>query len=130
MAKDFVHLLAILAILMTACTFSSGQFYDTGISDEEYISIASTTEEARNFLTYFPRSEIYVDRSGALAVDFRVTWQPISSTSQEWHGIRLRVFINPRKNQPTDIFLQCDRQFVKMKIIRYLDHYQNTHRCP
>lgn len=130
MAKDFVHLLAILAILMTACTFSSGQFYDTGISDEEYISIASTTEEARKFLTYFPRSDIYVDRSGALAVDFRVTWQPISSTSQEWHGIRLRVFINPRTNQPTDIFLQCDRQFVKMKIIRYLDHYQNTHRCP
>jgi len=130
MAKDFVHLLAILAILMTACTFSSGQFYDTGISDEEYISIASTTEEARKFLTYFPRSDIYVDRSGALAVDFRVTWQPISSTSQEWHGIRLRVFINPRTNQPADIFLQCDRQFVKMKIIRYLDHYQNTHRCP
>ena len=130
MAKDFVHLLAILAILMTACTFSSGQFYDTGISDEEYISIASTTEEARKFLTYFPRSELYVDRSGALAVDFRVTWQPISSTSQEWHGIRLRVFINPRTNQPADIFLQCDRQFVKMKIIRYLDHYQNTHRCP
>lgn len=130
MGKDFFHLLAILVILTSACTFSSGQFYDTGISDKEYISIASSTEEARTFLTYFPKSEIYVDRSGALAVDFRVTRQPISSTYQEWHGIRLRVFINPRTIQPADIFLQCDRQFVKTKIIRYLDYYQNIHRCP
>jgi len=82
--RQYTAGLALLVLIIAACASTSGQFYDTGISDEEYIAIAGQTEEARAFLTRYPQAEIYVDRSGALAVDYRVTRQPVVNTAHEW----------------------------------------------
>ena len=106
------------------------QFYDTGVSDADYISIARGTQEAVALLAKYPQAETLVDRSGRLAVDFRVDRRPVSSTAQTWEGIRLRVFIDPSTNRPTEAFLQCDSEFVKRKVVQYLEQYAETQRCP
>ena len=47
-------------------------FYDNGVTDEEYTAITNQTLEAQKFLQKYPNAFIQVDRSGRLAVDYRV----------------------------------------------------------
>jgi flagellar basal body-associated protein FliL len=94
-------------------------FYDTGISDEEYIEIASQTLEAQKFLEKYPNATIYVDRSGALAVDYRVT-NHIKS-----RYLRLRIFIDWRTNQPSDKFIDCSGTYIRKNLLEYIE----TEKC-
>lgn len=94
-------------------------FYDTGISDEKYIEIASQTLEAQKFLEKYPNSTIYVDRSGALAVDYRVT------NNIKNRYLRLRIFINWKTNQPSDKFIDCSGTYIRKNLVEYLE----TEKC-
>jgi len=94
-------------------------FYDTGISNEEYIEITSQTLEAQKFLEKYPNATIYVDRSGALAVDYRV------DNEMKNAYLRLRVFINWRTNQPSDKFIDCSGTYIRKNLLEYLE----TEKC-
>jgi hypothetical protein len=90
-------------------------FYDTGISDEEYIEITSQTLEAQKFLEKYPNATIFVDRSGALAVDYRV------DNNMENRYLRLRIFIDWRTNQPSDKFIDCSGTYIQKNLLEYLE---------
>jgi len=90
-------------------------FYDTGISDEEYIEITSRTLEAQKFLEKYPNATIYVDRSGALAVDYGVT------NNIKNRRLRLRIFIDWRTNQPSDKFIDCSGTYIRKNLLEYLE---------
>jgi hypothetical protein len=90
-------------------------FYDTGISDKEYVEIASQTLEAQKFLEKYPDATIYVDRSGALAVDYRVP------NNVKNMYLRLRIFIDWRTNQPSDKFIDCSGTYIRKNLLEYLE---------
>ena len=79
-------------------------FYNTGVSDEEYISITNQNPLAQLFIKRYPKASAYVDRSGRLAVDYRIDREIDLNTS---HYLRLRVFIDPQTNDTSETFLQC-----------------------
>jgi hypothetical protein len=133
MSKKWFLLLSVISttlLMVTSCAWGPQQFYDTGVSDEEYVSIARVFPDAKAFLEKYPQAETYVDRSGRLAVDFRVTKRPVTSTTQSWEGIRLRVFIDPRTKQPTEAFIQCNDRIIKNNVRQYLEQYSTTQTCP
>lgn len=119
-----------MLLITTSCGWESQQFYDNGVPDEEYVSIARMHHDAKAFLEKYPQAETYVDRSGKLAVDFRVNKRVVTSTTQHWEGIRLRVFIDPKKNQPTETFIQCNERIIKSNLRQYLAQYFTTQTCP
>ena len=119
-----------MLLMVTSCAWGPQQFYDNGLSDEEYVSIARGHDDAQAFFEAYPEAETYVDRSGALAVDFRVTRSPVTSTTQRWEGIRLRVFIDPRSKQPTKTLIQCDDRMIEKNVRQYLAQYLTTKTCP
>jgi len=94
-------------------------FYDTGISDEEYIEITRQTLEAQTFLEKYPNATIFVDRSGALAVDYRV------DNTVKNRYLRLRIFIDWRTNQPSDKFIDCSGTYIQENLLEYLE----TEKC-
>ena len=57
--------LALYGVYLLYDLYRPRTFYDTGISDEEYIEITSQTLEAQKFLEKYPNATIYVERSGA-----------------------------------------------------------------
>jgi hypothetical protein len=114
--------LGAFSIVLVLCGFHLLQdlnrprtFYDTGISDEEYTEIASQTLEAQKFLEKYPNATIYVDRSGALAVDYRVT----NNINNKY--LRLRIFIDWKTNQPSDKFIDCSGTYIRKNILEYLE---------
>jgi hypothetical protein len=119
-----------MTLIVTSCASMPQSYFDNGVSDEEYISVARNTEEARAFLAKYTQAEVIVDRSSKLAVDFRMSKHPVTSATQIWEGIRLRVFIDPKTKRPAETFLQCDNKFVKERIIQYLEQYAKTQSCP
>ena len=121
-----VSLAAVSQVVLVLCGFyilhdlsRPRTFYDTGISDEEYIAIARQTLEAQKFLEKYPNATIYVDRSGALAVDYRVT-----NNIKNRH-LRLRIFINWKTNQPSDKFIDCSGTYIRKNLVEYLE----TEKC-
>lgn len=133
MSKKWFLVLSVISIMLlmvTSCAWESQQFYDNGVSDEEYVSIARVHHYAQAFLEKNPQAETYVDRSGRLAVDFRVTTRRVTSTTQHWEGIRLRVFIDPKTNQPTETSIQCNDRIIKNNVRQYLEQYFTTQTCP
>jgi hypothetical protein len=125
----FISVVWIGMLMAASCVVGPQQFYDNGVPDEEYVSIASKHPEARLFLEEYPQAEILVDRSGRLAVDFRVTHHPATSTAEHWEGIRLRVFIDPKTNQPLETLVQCNDKFIEKDVERYLEQYFETQSC-
>jgi hypothetical protein len=118
--------LAAVSVVLVLCRFyllldlsRPRTFYDTGISDEEYTEIASKTLEAQKFLEKYPNATIYVDRSGALAVDYRVT------NNITIRYLRLRIFIDWRTNQPSDKFIDCSGTYIRKNPVEYLE----TEKC-
>jgi hypothetical protein len=114
--------LGAFSIVLVLCGFHLIQdlnrprtFYDTGISDEEYTEIASQTLEAQKFLEKYPNATIYVDRSGALAVDYRMT----NNINNKY--LRLRIFIDWKTNQPSDKFIDCSGTYIRKNILEYLE---------
>ncbi len=91
------------------------------LSDPEYIASAKNTSEAKKFLGKYPQARIDIDRSGKLVVDFRAE----SQSDPDANYIRLRVFIDPRSNQPTNKFIDCSGQLIEANLIEYLQ----TERC-
>jgi hypothetical protein len=133
MIKKLGKVLAIVWItllVIVSCAWMPQQFDDSGVSDEEYISIAKMHPVAQAFMERLPQSETYVDRSGALAVDFKVTKHLAADSTQNWEGIRLRVFINPNTNEPTEAFIQCNDKIVKNNLEQYLKQYLTDSSCP
>ncbi len=90
-------------------------FYDNGVSDEEYIAITNQTVEAQKFLEKYPDSVTQVDRSGGLAVDYRVN----GHLDSEY--LRLRLFIDWRSNKPEDMFVDNSGTYIKENILEYLE---------
>lgn len=84
--------------------------YDTGISDQVYITIAKETPEAHQFLKMYPQAEPTVDRSGSLAVDF---WA-------DGNKQRVRIFINPRNHRPGKIFLDSNGKVTWINTLNQL----------
>ncbi len=117
-------------LMVTSCAWESQQFYNNGVSDAEYVFIARVNQDAQAFLEEHPQAETYVDRSGRLAVDFRVSKRPVTSTTQLWEGIRLRVFIDPKTNQPTETFIDCNSRIIRNNVRQYLEQYFATQTCP
>jgi hypothetical protein len=127
--------IAVFAILIVvSCSPRPPQYQDVVVTDEEYISIAVGTEEARVFMDRFPQSAIQVDRSSRLAVDFRFDRVYPATTTQSWEGIRLRVFIDPESQRVDDSFIQCSDQdadhFVDGNLIEYMDQFAKSQNCP
>ena len=90
-------------------------FYDTGISDEEYTEITSQTLEAQKFLEKYPNATIQVDRSGRLAVDYRV------ERYLDTEYLRLRVFIDWRNNKPEEMFVDNSGTYIRKNIVEYIE---------
>ncbi len=89
------------------------------LSDEAYRKIAQETTEARLFLKKYPQATVTVDRSGALAVDFRVNAFAPTASSRVPPYLRLRVFIGPQ-NRPTLRFLDCQGRLIVKDLLDYL----------
>ena len=114
-----VSLAAVSQVVLVLCGFyllhdlsRPRTFYDTGISDEEYVEITSQTLEAQKFLEKYPNATIWVERSGRLAVDYR------ANTNDTY--IRLRVFIDSKKNEPSEMFLQINGTYIRKNILEHL----------
>ncbi len=108
-----VVVLALFGVFLVYERFRSGQYYDTGVSDEEYAATASQTPEAKKFLEKYPDAEIYVDRSGALAVDYRVDGQD--------SYLRLRIFIDAKTNTPVEKFIDCNSSYFYSNFFDYIE---------
>jgi hypothetical protein len=118
-------------VLLSSCALLGAETYhDTGVTDEQYVSIAGRTPEAELILTTYPQAEALVDRDGALAVDYRVSKHPPTSSAQRWEGIRVRVFIDPGSRQPNGILVQCDDKIIQKDTMPYLRRYVETRSCP
>jgi hypothetical protein len=122
-------------LIAASCSIQPLQYNEDGVSDEEYIRIASAAEEAQAFLNIYPDSEIYVDRSSKLAVDFRFNKHIPASTNQSWEGIRMRVVIDPKDKQVAGVFVDCKdnsrkQQFIEDDLIHYLEQYSKNNNCP
>jgi hypothetical protein len=126
----YLAIIWIMLMMAPSCFRGLDQYYDNGISDDEYISIARNQHDAQIFLYRYPEAESYVDRSGSLAVDFLVAKRPVTSTTQHWEGIRLRIFIDPDTNQPIDTLFQCDNSIIEDNVREYLEQYVATQSCP
>jgi len=111
--------LALWGVYLLYDLYRPRNFYDTGISDEEYIEIASQTLEAQKFLEKYPNATIYVERSGALAVDYSVT------NNIQNRRLRLRIFIDWRTNQPSDKFIDCSGTYIRKNLLEHLE----TDKC-
>jgi hypothetical protein len=120
----------IVFLMVASCAWQPQTLYDNGVADEEYVSVAREHPDAQAFLEKYPQAETYVDRSGGIAVDFLVSKHPVTSTTQLWEGIRLRVFIDSSTNQPTETLLQCDNRIIESNVRQYLEKYFTTHTCP
>ena len=106
-------LLAIVVLFTLSELNKPRTFYDNGVSDEEYISITNQTLEAKKFLQKYPNAVIEVDRSGALAVDYRV------ESLGEY--LRLRIFIDWRTNKTGEMFIDNSGTCFTQNLLEYLE---------
>lgn len=127
-----VSLVAAASVVLALCglyllydLYRPRTFYDTGISDEEYIAIAGQTAEAQKFLEKYPDATILVDRSGALAVDYRLDKLVKNDTTLVSKYLRLRIFIDWRTNQPSERFIDCSGTYITKNLLEYLE----TEKC-
>ena len=90
-------------------------FYNSGVTDEEYITITNQTLEAQKFLEKYPNAVVQVDRSGRLAVDYRVG----GHLDSEY--LRLRIFIEWRSNKPEEMFVDNSGTYIRKNILEYIE---------
>ncbi len=112
-----VILLLILAVFCWRF-FTQIDLYNTGVSDREYIEIAKQTIEVQEFLDKYPKAKAYVDRSGSLAVDFRLDKYQKNGILLKY--LRLRIFIDPQNNRPAKRFIDCSGTVIKNNLLEYL----------
>lgn len=86
-------------------------------TDAEYIARAERSQEGRAFLAKYPEARRQVDRSGAVAVDFRV--------DRGDRYLRLRIIMDAFANRALDAFVDCSGTSVPGDPIEYLA----TERC-
>lgn len=132
MSQKTIFILPILwigLVLLASCSWGPQQAPGNA-SDEEYVSIARTNRDAQALLDKFPQAETSVDREGRLAVDFRVSQPAMNKAAERWEGIRLRVFIDPKTNQATESFIDCNAKIVRENLKEYLEQYAITQTCP
>ncbi len=132
MGKKSLVILSVIWIgllMVTSCVWKSQQVDNNRVSDEDYIAIARADQDAKAFLEKYPQAETYVDKSGRLAVDFRVSKHPMTNTTQLWEGIRLRVFIDPKTNQLMETFIDCNGKIINKNVRKYLEQYAATLTC-
>lgn len=113
---------AVIAVLASYALYTlyahnnPGTFYDNGVADEEYIAITNQILEAQKFLEKYPNADIEVDRSGRLAVDYRVD----THLSIEGY-LRLRIFIDWRTNKTQDMFIDNSGTYITENSLEYLE---------
>ncbi len=128
--------LALLFILLSLISFSGCSEKDFKLSDSEYVSIAKSAPISNQFMEKYPDANIYVDRSGSLAVDFMIydygaIIMPGTADYPEVPAsLRLRVFIDPILNAPTTAFIDCrPSQNSYLPVDKNLDGYLKTETC-
>ncbi|NSW84226.1 MAG: PD40 domain-containing protein [Syntrophothermus sp.] len=102
-----------------AVTWNELFAYWPGVADAALINATKGTPEAKKLLARYPWAKIVVDRSGKLAVDFRV--DKLESGDEPGPYLRLRVFIDPATNIPADRFLDLNGRVIRTEILRHLD---------
>ena len=122
-------LMLVFVALVLFVVVPSGRVDDSLVGDEHYLSIARLTPEGRQFLAAYPMAKLAVDRSGALAVDFRASDPRTASGDQAGAGIRLRVFIDAVTDRAIGALVECDRTLVEDDVSSYLSRYEATRRC-
>jgi len=118
--KIILSIVVLLLILAVFCWrfFTQINLYNTGVSDREYIEIAKQTIEVQEFLDKYPKAKTYVDRSGSLAVDFRLDKYQKNGTLLKY--LRLRIFIDPQNNRSAKRFIDCSGTVIKNNLLEYL----------
>jgi len=76
-------------------------------------------------LEKYPQTGVIVDRRRKLIVDLRRSKYLVTSNTQNWEGIRLWVFLDPKVKPPIETFLQCDHRFMKERITNVWSKCQN-----
>ncbi len=109
----FVAVFASYAVIAIYRYYNPLTFYDNGVSDEDYVAITNQTLEAKKFLEKYPESVIEVDRSGALAVDYRL--------DARGEYLRLRIFIDWRTNKTAEMFIDNSGTYIRENILEYLE---------
>ncbi len=117
----YIFLITIIIIVAAGLIYINIKGYLlNSISDEELINKTKELDEVKIFLNKYPNANVIVDKSGKLAVDYRV--DDMNSY------IRLRIFINPLTNGVEDMFIECytdKSEKVRNNIIDYI----NTREC-
>jgi hypothetical protein len=122
-----ILLLGSIAVISFVLGLFSSEYFtgvnlrQIAISDQEFIRIAQETVEAQKFLEKYPKATANVDRSGRLAVDFRVDTPDVTDSIY----LRLRVFIDHRTFWPTERFIDCSGHYIEKGLLEYLQ----TERC-
>uniref|UniRef100_A0A7C2EJD6 WD40 domain protein beta Propeller n=1 Tax=Ammonifex degensii TaxID=42838 RepID=A0A7C2EJD6_9THEO len=91
--------------------------YWPGLTNTVLIAAAKETPEARKFMAIYPHAKVIVDRSSALAVDFK-TGAPVINGGG---FLRLRVFIDPSTNRPAGRFIEYRGRVIKENLLNYLE---------
>lgn len=93
------------------------------LPNESLIRNTETLEEVNVFLEKYPDTQIEIDRSGRLSVDYRVSTLSKDNNSFVDPYLRLRVLLNS-EGEPEDMFIDCyngqSNNIEKDHIISYL----------
>lgn len=93
------------------------------LPNEVLIMNAEKLEEVKIFLQKYPNAQIQIERSGRLAVDYRVSKPSNDNNSLVDPYLRLRIFLN-LEGKPEEIFIDCwngqNNNIERVNIINYL----------
>ncbi|GIU72905.1 MAG: hypothetical protein KatS3mg003_2384 [Candidatus Nitrosocaldaceae archaeon] len=120
--KSNIFFIIILFILIASVSIYMliKEYLIDSIPDKQLLNYAEELDEVKTFLNRYPNAYTIIDRSGSLAIDYRV------DSNNEY--IRLRVTIDPLTNRVDDIFVECynnKSEVVRDNIINYI----NTKEC-
>ena len=94
------------------------------LPNEAVIERANRLEETKILLTRYPNVSIEVDRSGRLAVDYRITEPAQANDSNVLPYLRLRILMSS-DGEPQELFAECwnnstNRHIEQEDVISYL----------
>lgn len=97
------------------------------LPDSLVIGNQKNLPEVKAFLAKYPDAGVMVDRSGRLAVDYRVDKQ-LSNSTDSIHTLRLRVF-SDNLGRPQEMYVDCAND--KNLQLKYDDilNYVRTESC-
>jgi hypothetical protein len=104
-----ISVLAILVGILSGLYFLNVRQYipsEEELPNEDLIRKTEALEEVKIFLAKYPDALIEIDRSGRLAVDYRVSKQSKEQNLEVDPYLRLRVLLNS-EGEPVEMFVDC-----------------------